>query len=207
MKKRLRPRRKVVAVAGSLSSQSTTAIVAEAALQAVSSLGDTSLIRLSDISAETLFSGNRSDPVFDRSVRALGEADGVILATPIYKASMSGLMKLFLDHLPQYGLAGKTVWPIATGGSIAHALALDFGVRPILQSMGPRLIIQSCFVVPAVSGAIGPTDIEGFLNGDTRFREAALHFQAALSSDQPYDLLGHPVPDRSPGQETRRLYA
>lgn len=207
MKTRPYSRRRIVAVAGSLSNQSTTATVAEVALQAVTSLGDTSLIRLSEIPAETLFSGDRSDPVFERSVRTLGEADGVILATPIYKASMSGLMKMFLDHLPQYGLAGKTVWPIATGGSIAHALALDFAVRPILQSMGPRLIIQSFFVVPAASGAIAPTDIEALLNGDIRFREAALHFQAALSSEQPYDLLGHPMADRSPGQETRLLYA
>lgn len=189
--------KRIVAIAGSLSSQSTTAKIAEVALEGLSLLGRTSLVRLNEIPSAALFAGDRHDPAFVRALSAVEEADGVVLATPIYKASMSGLMKLFLDHLPQYGFAGKTVWPIATGGSLAHTLALDYGVRPILQSMGPRLIIQSCFIAPEEGCAPGGLDLANVVRGDHRFQEALLHFQTALASEQPYQLLGHPVPDRS----------
>lgn len=189
--------KRIVAIAGSLSSQSTTAKVAEVALEGLSSFGDTSLVRLNEIPSAALFAGDRADAAFARALSAVEEADGVVLATPIYKASMSGLMKLFLDHLPQYGFAGKTVWPIATGGSLAHTLALDYGVRPILQSMGPRLIIQSCFISPEQGCAAASPDIADVVRNDHRFQEALLHFQAALASEQPFQLLGHPIPDRS----------
>jgi pyruvate-ferredoxin/flavodoxin oxidoreductase len=41
----------------------------------------------------------------------------------------------FLDLLPQLGLTGKAVLPLAVGGSIAHVLAIDYGLRPVLCSM------------------------------------------------------------------------
>jgi FMN reductase len=55
-------------------------------------------------------------------------------------------MKLFLDVLPQFGLAKKVVLPLATGGTLAHVLALDYGLRPVLQSMGARWVVPSFFV-------------------------------------------------------------
>ena len=49
-----------------------------------------------------------------------------MVATPIYKASYSGLLKLFLDALSPDALRGKTVLPLATAGNSAHLLALDY---------------------------------------------------------------------------------
>ena len=57
----------------------------------------------------------------------------VIVATPIYKAAYSGLLKVFLDLLPAEALRGKTVLPLASGGSVAHLLALDYALKPVLS--------------------------------------------------------------------------
>jgi FMN reductase len=55
------------------------------------------------------------------------------------------LLKVFLDLLPQDGLAGKLVLPVATGGSQSHMLALDYALRPVLASLGPRHILPSIY--------------------------------------------------------------
>lgn len=84
-------------------------------------------------------------PVAEAAV-AVAMADGVVIATTTFKASFSGLTKLFLDLLPQFALADKAVLALATGGSLAHVLALDYALRPVLQSMGPRCVVPSFFV-------------------------------------------------------------
>ncbi len=87
------------------------------------------------------------------SIRAalerLAAADLVIVATPIYKAAYSGLLKVFLDLLPQDGLRGKTVLPLATGGSLAHLLALDYALKPVLSALGARDILDGVFATDA----------------------------------------------------------
>lgn len=76
-------------------------------------------------------------------------ADLLIVATPIYKAAYSGLLKLFLDLLPADALRGKTVLPLATGGSLAHLLALDYALKPVLSVLGARDILDGVFAVDA----------------------------------------------------------
>lgn len=51
----------------------------------------------------------------------------MIIATPIYKAAYTGVLKVFLDLLPTNALAGKIILPIGTGATPAHLLALDYG--------------------------------------------------------------------------------
>jgi FMN reductase len=63
---------------------------------------------------------------------AVRGADGVILVTPIFSASYSGLVKLFLDVLEPGSLAGKPVLIGATGGTARHSLALEYAVRPLM---------------------------------------------------------------------------
>ena len=66
------------------------------------------------------------------SLAQVANAQLIVVATPVYKAAYSGLLKVFLDLLPQTALAGKTVLPLATGGSPHHMLALDCALRPVL---------------------------------------------------------------------------
>ncbi|MDO5682294.1 MAG: NADPH-dependent FMN reductase [Propionibacteriaceae bacterium] len=105
-----------------------------------------SYLSVRDLPAEALAYADFGHPAIVASQQQLARADAVVIATPIYKASCSGLLKMWLDLLPQYGLEGKSVLPLATGGSLAHALALDYGVRPILSSMNPRTVVRGLLV-------------------------------------------------------------
>jgi FMN reductase len=56
---------------------------------------------------------------------------------------------------PQFALAGKAVLPLATGGTLAHVLAIDYALRPVLTSMGARHIVQGYFLLDTLI-ASGP---------------------------------------------------
>ncbi|WEO99226.1 NADPH-dependent FMN reductase [Streptomyces sp. FXJ1.172] len=97
--------------------------------------------------AEALLGADVRHPAIVRVAALLARADGVLIGTPIYKASYSGVLKALLDLLPQYALTGKTVLPLATGGSTAHVLAIDYALRPVLNSMGAAHIVQGWFTL------------------------------------------------------------
>ena len=78
----------------------------------------------------------------------------------MYKAAYSGLLKTFLDVLPQFGLRGKVVLPIATGGSLAHVLAIDYALRPVLNSLDPVHIVSGLFVLDKQITVLENGDIE-----------------------------------------------
>ena len=65
------------------------------------------------------------------AVDKLGAADGVIVGTPVYKASYSGLLKAFLDVLDDDILLGMPTMLAATGGSPRHGLVPDDQMRPL----------------------------------------------------------------------------
>jgi FMN reductase len=96
--------------------------------------------------------------------------------------------------LPQFALAGKAVLPVATGGSVAHVLALDYALRPVLQSMGARHIVQSHFVPEAdMSVSDGRLTVSG--SSAPSLLQAVEHFQWAMTDDPAARQLGHPRPD------------
>jgi FMN reductase len=70
-------------------------------------------------------------PKLQEAIDALGEADGVIAATPVYKASPSGLFTSFIDVLDNDLLIGKPVVLAATAGTARHALVTDDQLRPL----------------------------------------------------------------------------
>ena len=102
---------------------------------------------LRTLPAAALLAADTSDPEIQAVVQALLRADGVVVATPIYKAAYSGLLKVFLDLLPQRALAGKAVLPLATGGTTAHVLAIDYALRPVLVSLGAQHVTTGRFVL------------------------------------------------------------
>jgi FMN reductase len=79
----------------------------------------------------------------------VAQATAVVIATPVYKAAYSGVLKAFLDLLPQFGLTGKLVLPLATGGSQSHMLALDYALRPVLSSLNPKHVLPSIYATDA----------------------------------------------------------
>jgi FMN reductase len=116
-----------------------------------------------ELPAHALVSADASHPEVAASVARVAAADVLIVATPIYKAAYSGLLKLWLDLLPQEALRGKTVLPLATGGSIAHLLAVDYALKPVLSALGARNILDGVYATDAQlpslsSGGYAPDD-------------------------------------------------
>ncbi|WP_406002473.1 NADPH-dependent FMN reductase [Streptomyces sp. NBC_00829] len=99
------------------------------------------------IPAEALLGADFKHPAIVEATELFARADGVVIGTPVYKASYSGVLKALLDLLPQYALSGKTVLPLATGGTTAHVLAIDYALRPVLSSMGAAHVVQGWFTL------------------------------------------------------------
>lgn len=93
--------------------------------------------------AESLVSGG-ADAV--AAATAVGAADVLVVATPVYKASFTGLLKLFLDRLPGGALAGSVAVPVSVSAAPTHRLLADLHLRPVLAELGASLPVTSFFV-------------------------------------------------------------
>ncbi|WP_295997499.1 NADPH-dependent FMN reductase [Rugamonas sp.] len=102
-------------------------------------------LHVRELPAEALLHADCSHADIARALAAVAAADAVVIATPVYKASFSGILKTFLDLLPQDGLAGKLVLPLASGGSQSHMLALDYALRPVLHALEARHVLASIY--------------------------------------------------------------
>ena len=126
----------VVGISGSPSARSKSRTLLEHALAALAERGATpSLIDLASLPADALLGRRRSDDVDDALAR-VSRATIVVASTPVYRATYSGLLKVFFDLFPINGLADKVAIAIATGGSPAHQLVIDHGLRPLFGSVG-----------------------------------------------------------------------
>ena len=79
-------------------------------------------------------------------VEQVGVADLVIVASPTYKASITGLLKLFLDRFPSGGLTGVAV-PLMLGAGPGHALAPEYALRPVLTELGALTPARGLYVL------------------------------------------------------------
>ncbi len=102
-----------------------------------------------ELPAEALLLAEWGHPAIVKALAQVERARAIVVATPVYKAAYSGVLKVFLDLLPQTALAGKTVLPLATGGSPHHMLALDYALRPVLQSLSARHILPGVYATDA----------------------------------------------------------
>jgi FMN reductase len=71
-----------------------------------------------------------------QSVQAIQRMDVVVFASPTFKATYTGVLKLFLDQFPADGLAGVTAFPVMLGAGPAHAMAPDLLLKPVLVELG-----------------------------------------------------------------------
>lgn len=138
----------ILAIAGSPTYPSRTYNLLEYSAQQLQSFGiQTEILSVRDIPAEVLAYGQYDSPALEQPKQLLEQADGVIISTPIYKAAYTGVLKAFLDLLPQKALSGKTILPIATGGTIAHLLAIDYALKPVLSELGARRFITTVYAI------------------------------------------------------------
>lgn len=138
----------ILAIAGSPSHPSRTYSLVEYTTNLLQQQGyNINIISVRDLPAEDLVFGRYDSPNLEQPKALLEKANGVIIATPIYKAAYTGLLKSFLDLLPQKALLDKIVLPIATGGTIAHLLAIDYALKPLLTELGARHILGGVYAV------------------------------------------------------------
>jgi FMN reductase len=104
-------------------------------------------VNVRDLPPEDLLCTRFDSPAIVEANRIVSEADAVIVASPIYKASYTGVLKTFLDLISQKGLEGKIVLPIAIGGTITHLLAIDHAFKPVLSALGAHHILTGAFVL------------------------------------------------------------
>jgi FMN reductase len=136
----------VLLIAGSPTQRSRSAVLLDAVALRLGVHGaqvDRVLIR--DLNPQALLLADVAHRTISQAVDQVARADVLVVSTPVYKAAYSGVLKVFLDLLPQTALKGKTVLPLATGGSPHHMLALDYALRPVLQSLGARHILPGIY--------------------------------------------------------------
>ncbi|HEU4329359.1 MAG TPA: NADPH-dependent FMN reductase [Roseiflexaceae bacterium] len=138
----------IVTVGGSPSETSRTAAALEYARCLLEQQGlHTADISVRQLPAEDLLLARFDSPAVRQSRDLIAQANGLVIATPIYKAAYSGLLKAFLDLLPQQAFEGKVILPLATGGTIAHLLAIDYALRPVLAALGGQHILGGIYLL------------------------------------------------------------
>jgi FMN reductase len=100
-------------------------------------------VDLTDLGAALL---DWSDPGVAGLVAAVQASDLAVVASPTYKATYTGLLKLFLDRIPGGGLAGVTAVPLMLGGHWRHALAADLLLKPVLVELGATCPTRGLFL-------------------------------------------------------------
>src|SRR5690349_21815008 len=131
---------------GSPSTSSRTSALSRSVGERLAKLGsDSSLLDLRTLPAEELLHARTDAPAIAAAVDRVRSAQGLVVATPVYKAAYSGLLKVFLDLLPQFALRNKVVLPLATGGTLAHVLSIDYALRPVLKSLDALHVVAGLF--------------------------------------------------------------
>ncbi|MDM8083461.1 NAD(P)H-dependent oxidoreductase [Cellulomonas cellasea] len=148
------PSRGVLPVVGNPRPGSRTRLAAEALAQAIADRLGSPLaptIDLADLAPE-VFAPVR--PGVDDALRRLSSAQVAVIATPVYKASYTGLLKSFLDLYGSDGLRGLVAVPLVVSGNPAHALAGEVHLRPLLVELGASVPTRALALTESQLGAL-----------------------------------------------------
>ena len=136
----------VVTLGGSPSQRSRSGVLLDHAKRWLNQQGvEVVSYQVRDFPAEDLLHARFDSPKIIDLLQQIENADGLVIATPVYKASFSGALKTVLDLLPERALSHKVVLPIATGGSSAHMLAVDYALKPVLSALKAQEMLQGIF--------------------------------------------------------------
>lgn len=104
-------------------------------------------LNIRDLDPAEVLHGQFNGATVQPALAQVAAAQGVIIATPVYKAAYTGVLKAFLDLLPQGALANKAVLPFALGGSPAHSLMLDYAFKPVLAALSAYTILSGVYII------------------------------------------------------------
>ena len=167
---------RVVGVSGSPTDPSrTTALVRRVSEAFADKLGgETQIIELATVLPALAAGGYRSNlgPAAQDALEAVETADVLVVGSPAYRATYSGLFKLFFDYVGQYALVDIPIVLTATGGSDRHALVIEHQLRPLFGFFGAASLPAGLYatnsdftaegeLTPSLAARIGPA-IEQF---------------------------------------------
>ena len=176
----------VVTIGGSPSASSKSAALLAQVRARLGQSGTTvEAITVRNLPAEDLLHARAAAAGIAEAVDLVLRAQGVVIATPIYKAAYSGILKAFLDLLPPDALAGKIVLPIATGGTLAHMLAIDYALRPVLVALGSFHILSGVYLLDSQFSSANGTVAQLDSSADERLIKALALFIQQLPVAQP----------------------
>jgi FMN reductase len=147
----------LVAVTAGTSDPSSTRMLADRTAQRVAALAAergaavrTRVIDLRELATDitTALTSQLVTPKLQQAVDALGAADGVIAAAPVYKAGPSGLFTSFFHVLDNDLLIGKPTVLAATAGTARHALVVDDQMRSLFAYLRTLPVPTSLFAAP-----------------------------------------------------------
>ncbi|MET8743076.1 FMN reductase [Streptomyces sp. NPDC004728] len=118
-------------------------------------------------------------PRLSAAIDAVTAADGLIVVTPVFAASYSGLFKSFFDVIDPDALTGKPVLTAATGGTARHSLVLEHAVRPLFAYLRAVVVPTAVFAASEDWGSGGDEYTDG-LPG--RVRRAAAELAVLMAA-------------------------
>ncbi|MEU1405489.1 FMN reductase [Streptomyces sp. NPDC005728] len=150
---------KLVVVSAGLSVPSSTRLLADRLAAAVDRRTpvDLQVVELRDLAVEIAHNFTNGFPgrKLAAALDAVTEADGLIVVTPVFSASYSGLFKSFFDVLDKDALAGKPVLIAATGGTARHSLVLEHALRPLFAHLRAVVVPTGVYAASEDWGAEG----------------------------------------------------
>lgn len=173
---------RVVAVSGSLHEPSKTTALIRAIAAAVAERAEVEieLIELTDI-GPSLAGALRRDQLpadVEEKLVAIEAADLLIVGSPVYRASFTGLFKHLFDFVGQYELVGKPVLLAATGGGERHALIIEHQLRPLFAFFQALTLPLGVYA--------SDTDFDGYV-----IASDVLHSRIALAAERALPLVGY----------------
>ncbi|WP_353099521.1 FMN reductase [Stenotrophomonas lactitubi] len=172
---------RIVAVSGGLQRPSRAATLAEHLLDLIGEgiACDPHLIELGELAPQLAGALWRSQlpETVERQLAAVEQADVLVVATPVYRGSYTGLFKHFFDFIDQDALVDTPILLAATGGSERHALMIDHQLRPLFSFFQARTLPLGVYA----------TDRD-FADG--RVHDEALIQRARLAVQRAMPLLG-----------------
>lgn len=133
-----------VVVVGNPKPNSRTRAAAELIVEKLTGAPPAHVVDVVDLGAGLLGWG---DPKVAEAKEIVKSADLLVVASPTFKATYTGLLKLFLDQFGAGELGQVTTFPLMLGGSYAHALAPELTLRPVLVEIGASCPAPSLYLL------------------------------------------------------------
>ncbi|MFF1560871.1 FMN reductase [Streptomyces sp. NPDC058279] len=161
---------KLIVVSAGLSTPSSTRLLADrlaesarAELTARQHAPSTEIVELRELAgdiADHLVTGF-PPPRLGAAIDAVTAADGLIVVSPVFAASYSGLFKSFFDVIDPDALTGKPVLIAGTGGTARHSLVLEHAVRPLFAYLRAVVVPTAVYAASEDWGSGGDEYTDG----------------------------------------------